>query len=71
MFEFSAQSLKYQTKLNEFMDEHIFPNEHTYAEQLVAAENRFAPLPIMDDLKSKAKAAGLWNLYVPPSLAEF
>jgi len=71
MFEFSAQSLKYQTKLSEFMDEHIFPNEHAYAEQLAAAENRFAPLPLMDDLKSKAKAAGLWNLYVPPSLAEF
>jgi len=71
MFEFSPQSVKYQTKLSAFMDEYIFPNEHAYAEQLAAADNRFAPLPLMDDLKNKAKDAGLWNLYVPPSLSEF
>jgi acyl-CoA dehydrogenase len=53
------------------MDEHIYPNEHSYAEQLAAADSRFDYLPIMDELKNKAKAAGLWNLFVPPSLASF
>ena len=53
------------------MDEHIYPNEETYAQQLKAAENRFAPLPLMDELKLKARAAGLWNLFVPEEHAEY
>ncbi len=71
MFEFSDISLEYQARLAAFMDEHIYPNEHAYAEQLASAENRFAALPIMDELKRKAKEAGLWNLFIPPSLAQF
>ena len=53
------------------MDEHIYPNEQAYSEQLSAAASRFAPLPLMDELKQKARAAGLWNLFVPESHAEF
>ncbi len=53
------------------MDEHIYPNEENYAQQLKAAENRFAPLPVMDELKLKARAAGLWNLFVPEEHAEY
>ena len=53
------------------MDEHIYPREKEYAQQLHSAENRFSPLPIMDELKEKAKTAGLWNLYIPPSLSQF
>ena len=53
------------------MDEHIYPNEEAYAYQLNAAENRFAPLPLMDELKLKAKNAGLWNLFVPEEHAEY
>ena len=71
MFAFSDQSMAYQAQLETFMEEHVLPNEHTYAEQLAAADSRFDYLPIMDDLKAKAKAAGLWNLFVPPSHAEF
>jgi acyl-CoA dehydrogenase len=71
VFEFSEQSLAYQAALGAFMEEHIYPNEHRYAEQLAAAGSRFDYLPIMDELKSKAKAAGLWNLFVPPAHAEF
>ena len=53
------------------MDEHIYPNEEAYAHQLKTAENRFAPLPLMDELKLKAKEAGLWNLFVPEEHAEY
>ncbi|MAT93027.1 MAG: acyl-CoA dehydrogenase [Halioglobus sp.] len=71
MSEFSDTSLQYQARLGAFMDEHIYPREREYAEALHRAEDRFAPLPIMDELKDKAKAAGLWNLFIPPSLAQF
>jgi len=67
----SEKSRDLLARLSAFMDEHIYPNEAAYAEQLHAAENRFAPVPLMDELKEKAKAAGLWNLFVPESHAEF
>lgn len=71
MYTFSAKSLDLQVRLQAFMDEHIYPNEATYAQQLHSATDRFAPLPLMDALKQKAKAAGLWNLFVPEDHAEF
>jgi len=71
MFESSKKSQDLQARLSAFMDEHIYPNEHTYIEQLNAAENRYAPIPLMDELKQKARADGLWNLFVPPSHAQF
>ena len=71
MSEFSEKSRQYQAQLSVFMDEHIYPREKEYAQQLHSAENRFSPLPMMDELKEKAKAAGLWNLYIPPSLSQF
>lgn len=71
MFEYSKTSLDLQAKLQAFMDEHIYPNEEAYAEQLAAAENRFGIMPLMDELKAKAKAAGLWNLFVPLSHGEY
>jgi acyl-CoA dehydrogenase len=71
MFEFSEQSMAYQARLTAFMEEHIYPNEAAYAAQLEAAEDRFAYLPLMDELKAEARSQGLWNLFIPPSLAEF
>lgn len=71
MIEVSEKSIQLQERLTAFMDEYIYPNEHAYAQQLANAENRFAPLPLMDELKEKAKAAGLWNLFVPESHAEY
>jgi len=52
-------------QLSAFMDAHIYPQEQAYHEQLVGADNRFAPLPLMDELKAKAKQQGLWNLWMP------
>ncbi len=71
MIEFSASSLAYQDRLRAFMDEHVYPSEAIYREQLDTAVNRFAYLPIMHELKTRAREAGLWNLFVPPGLAEF
>lgn len=71
MLPFSQKSQELLQRLQDFMDAHIFPNERAYAEQLANAENRFAPMPLMDELKEKAKAAGLWNLFVPESHAEY
>ena len=71
MYEHSKKSQDLAVRLQRFMDEHIYPNEEAYAHQLKAAENRFAPLPLMDELKLKAKEAGLWNLFVPEEHAEY
>ncbi|MEM9254637.1 MAG: acyl-CoA dehydrogenase family protein [Pseudomonadota bacterium] len=71
MFELSEASQHYHTQLTAFMDEHIYPREEEYAQQLCAAPSRHSYLPIMEELKQKAKAAGLWNLFIPPALAEF
>jgi len=67
----SEKSVQLLAKLSTFMDEYIYPNEAEYSAQLHNAENRFAPVPLMDELKVKAKEAGLWNLFVPESHAEF
>jgi len=71
MFEFSEKSTQLQTRLTAFMDEYIYPNEKTYAELLHKAQNRFAPVPLMDELKNKAREAGLWNLFVPEEHSEY
>ncbi len=71
MFAFSEKSQQLQAKLLAFMDDYIYPNEKAYAEQLHRAENRFSPLPIMDELKQHAKAQGLWNLFIPEEHSEY
>ncbi len=71
MFSFSDKSQQLQEKLAAFMQEYIYPNEENYAQQLHSASNRFAPLPIMDELKIQARAAGLWNLFVPEEFAQY
>ena len=71
MYEYSKKSQHLAARLQRFMDEHIYPNEEAYAHQLKTAENRFAPLPLMDELKLKAREAGLWNLFVPEEHAEY
>ena len=67
MFDLSDKAKALQSKLRAFMDEHIYPNEHLHHEQIAQAENRWAPVPIIEELKAKAKAEGLWNLFLPES----
>jgi len=63
-FEYSARTRELEAALRAFMDEHIYPNEKLYYEQ-IAAGNRWKPVPIIEDLKPKARALGLWNLFLP------
>lgn len=68
VFLYSAKVKELQTKLTNFMEEHVYPNENVYEQQLNAQENRWTAVPqVMEDLKEKAKAAGLWNLFLPES----
>ena len=67
-FAYSPRTLEMRERLQAFMAEHVFPNERTYAEQLAAntaAGKRWTPLPIIEELKAQARAAGLWNLFMP------
>ena len=56
--------LDLQTRLRAFMDEHIYPNEAEFARQ-VNAGNRWEHVQLIEDLKPKAREAGLWNLFLP------
>jgi acyl-CoA dehydrogenase len=66
-FDYSEKVQKLRAELAEFMDEHVYPNEKTFQDQLNAAESRWTVPPIMEELKEKAKAARLWNLFLPDS----
>lgn len=65
-FEYSDKVKALQEKLTAFMEEHIYPNEKTFFAQIDEGE-RWQPVPIVEELKPKAKAAGLWNLFLPES----
>ena len=53
-------------RLVAFMDAHVHPNEETYARQ-VADGDRWKPVELVEDLKARARDAGLWNLFLPDS----
>jgi acyl-CoA dehydrogenase len=65
-FEYSPRVKELQKRLNAFMDEHIYPNEPKYYGH-VRSDKRWEPVPIIEELKPKAKKAGLWNLFLPHS----
>jgi acyl-CoA dehydrogenase len=52
-------------RITAFMEEHVYPAEPVFARQLETAADRWDELPVMAELKAKAKAAGLWNLFLP------
>ena len=66
-FEYSDKTKEYIQRVSDFMDLHVFPNVDTFKEQHDAAESRWTVIPILEELKAKAKAEGLWNLFLPPS----
>ncbi|MFC0272518.1 acyl-CoA dehydrogenase family protein [Metabacillus herbersteinensis] len=59
---YKSEELKYQ--LLKFMDEYVYPNEQVYEDQLNEGESRWVVPPIIEVLKEKAKAQGLWNLFL-------
>jgi acyl-CoA dehydrogenase len=65
-FEYSPRVVELGKKLQAFMDQYIYPNEATYRDQ-VASGDRWKPVPVIEELKPKARAAGLWNLFLPES----
>ncbi|MFY2252537.1 acyl-CoA dehydrogenase [Priestia megaterium] len=67
-FSYSDKVVKLQKELSSFMEEHIYPNERLYEQQLNGQPSRWSAVPpIMEELKEKAKRAGLWNLFLPES----
>ena len=66
-FDYSEKVRELRARLEAFMDEHVYPNEKVFEEQLEAAENRWTVPQIMEELKAEAKEAGLWNLFLPES----
>ncbi|HUU80674.1 MAG TPA: acyl-CoA dehydrogenase family protein [Acidobacteriota bacterium] len=65
-FEFTDKVKDLKTRLNAFMEEHIYPNEGIFIKQ-VSEGDRWQPVPIVDELKNKAREQGLWNLFLPES----
>jgi len=62
-FSFSGKVKDLQRRLQAFMDEYIYPNEHRYYDEI--ERNRWSPPAVIEELKPKARAAGLWNLFLP------
>ena len=67
-FDHSPKVKDLQERLNAFMDRFIYPAEAVYAQQMQDfGTNRWQVVPVLEDLKAKAKDAGLWNLFLPES----
>ena len=65
-FDYSDKTKSYIDRVNAFMQAHVYPAEKSYAEQR-ASGDRWKVLPIIEELKVKARADGLWNLFLPHS----
>jgi acyl-CoA dehydrogenase len=70
-FAFSDKVEALRGRVLAFMDAHVHPNEDTYARQQAAAADRWQPVPVVEELKARAKAEGLWNLFLAHSKRGF
>ena len=66
-FEHSAKVQELRQRLQAFMDTHIYPNEATYLAQHAGQQDRWQPVPVVEDLKAVARRADLWNMFLPHS----
>ena len=64
-FAYSDKVNGLRKQLNDFMDRYIYPNEQTFHDQIAASGNPHHHAEIVDELKVKARAEGLWNLFLP------
>jgi acyl-CoA dehydrogenase len=62
-FDYSGKVKSLEQRLRAFMDEHIYPNEQRFYQEIEA--DRWAPTKVIEELKPKARSAGLWNLFLP------
>ena len=65
-FEYSPKVKALQKRVGAFMDSHVYPNQKRYKEE-VAAGDRWQPVAVIEELKTKARAEELWNLFLPES----
>ena len=65
ILEFSDKTRELHQRLTAFMDQHIYPNEQKFHEQIAAS--RWTPTAVVEELKEKARGEGLWNLFLPES----
>ncbi len=69
-FDYSPRTKQLQAQVSGFMDAHVYPAEQRYWDEIEAhtrAGKRWTPVPVIEELKPKARAAGLWNLFLPES----
>jgi acyl-CoA dehydrogenase len=67
-FEYNERTQFTLARIRDFMDKHIHPNEETFHRQLEDfGSDRWQIPPVLDELKAKAREAGLWNLFLPDS----
>src|SRR4030081_3525117 len=65
-FDYSDKVKSLQKRLQDFMDEHVYPNEQKHADEINQGD-RWQPSRVIEELKPKARAADLWNLFLPES----
>ena len=66
-FDHSDKTRDLVQRLSAFMYEHVYPNESVFYEQVKAMGDNWVPAAITEELKPKAREAGLWNLFLPDS----
>lgn len=66
VFDYSDKVKDLQKRVSDFMDEHVYPNEERYHKHC-DGPNKWEPVPVIEEVKPKARAAGLWNLFLPES----
>ena len=64
-FDYTPKVQELRGKLLAFLDEHIYPNEKRYHAEV--EQNRWGVIGVIEELKPKARAEGLWNLFLPES----
>jgi alkylation response protein AidB-like acyl-CoA dehydrogenase len=67
-FDLTERQAFYRDRVRDFLETRIRPRQQDYKEQL-AAGDRWQPIPVIEELKPEARAAGLWNLFMPPGQA--
>ena len=66
LFEISEKGKSYYNRVLDFVEKDVIPNEERYLEQ-VDEGDRWQSVPVMEELKGKAKESGLWNMFLPES----